>query len=401
MRLGVSAVLVLSVGLAASATTPTTHVGPGPTGPGATVTPPAFALQPARFADLPGWQSADLDPALVAFRRACDGRAQRAPDQPMASNGQYGGNVADWAPACAAAPTVSPGAEHDFFEAYFTPYAVSGPGEARLTAYFEPMIDARRAPEPGFTEPLLTRPSDMVSVDIAAFADAYDDNTLRGAPRRLTGQIVGNMVEPYPRRDVITQQAGQAFAYANPVDVYNLQVQGSGRLAFPDGAQSRAAFAAQNGYHWTSALGALRNAGELPNGATWPNFKAWSDAHGADATHNALNADPSYVFFSEETIADPAAGPRGAAGVNLTPMGSIAVDPAFHPYGAVVYVDGLYDGAPFDHLLVAQDTGGAIRRGPLRGDVFFGSGPAAGEGAQRMNGPARWWTLMPKSVPVS
>src|SRR5262249_18793549 len=161
---------------------------------------------------------------------------------------------------------VSPGAEHAFFEAYFTPYEVRGQGEARLTAYFEPVVDARRAPEPGFTEPLLRKPSDMVTVDLGAFADAYDDATLHGAPRRLTGQIVGAMVEPYPKRDALQTQPGQAFAYANPVDVYNLQVQGSGRLAFPDGTQERAAFAAQNGYRWTSALGALRDAGELPGG---------------------------------------------------------------------------------------------------------------------------------------
>ena len=170
---------------------------------------------------------------------------------------------------------------------------------------------------------------------------------------------------------------------------------------FPDGTQARAAYAAQNGYRWRSALGALRDSGELQGGATWANFRAWSDQRGAGATQQALNADPSYVFFQEEPIDDPSAGPRGAAGVPLTPLGSIAVDPAYHPYGAIVFVDGEYDGQPFRRLLVAQDTGGAIRRGPLRGDVFFGSGPQAGQGAERMNAPARWWTLLPRGVPVS
>ena len=90
-----------------------------------------------------------------------------------------------------------------------------------------------------------------------------------------------------------------------------------------------------------------------------------------------------------------------AAGVPLTPMGSIAVDPAYHPYGALVFVDGQYDSAPFRRLLVAQDTGGAIRRGPMRGDVFFGPGPEAGQRAERMNAPARWWTLLPAGAAVS
>ena len=166
-------------------------------------------------------------------------------------------------------------------------------------------------------------------------------------------------------------------------------------------AEARAAFAAQNGYRWRSALGALRDSGQLPN-ATWANFRNWANQNGPAATQQALNADPSFVFFEEERIDDPAAGPRGAAGVNLTPLGSIAVDPAYHPYGAVVFVDATYQGQPFRRLLVAQDTGGAIRRGPLRGDVFWGSGDEPGRAAEGMNaqGP-RWWTLLPRGVPVS
>ena len=399
MRSRFALALCAGLALGACATTPS-----GPSRPvqrGEQPQAVAFALSPASFSDLPNWASADLAPALQAFRRGCDGRRLRAPDAPLASNGRYGGLVADWAPACAAAQTVSPGAERVFFEAFFTPYAVRGEGEARLTAYYEPMIEARRAPEFGYSEPLLRRPNDMVTVDVAAFAEAYDDATLRGAPRRLTGQIVGSQVVPYPKREAITAQPGQVIAWANPVDVYNLQVQGSGRLAFPDGMQSRAAFSTQNGYRWSSALAALRDSGQLQGGATWPNFKAWANAQGDAATHTALNADPSYVFFSEEVIDDPSAGPRGAAGVPLTAMGSVAVDPAFHPYGAVVYVDGQYDAMTFDRLLVAQDTGGAIRRGPQRGDVFFGSGAAAGQAAERMNAPARWWTLLPNGVPIA
>jgi membrane-bound lytic murein transglycosylase A len=373
--------------LAACATRPTEEI--------------AFALTPARFSELPDWGRVDLTPALAAFRRSCDGRAQRAPDANLVGGGRYGGTVGDWAGACQAAVQVAPSDARAFFEAQFAPYFVRGVGEARLTAYYEPMVDARRVADDYYSAPLLRRPGDMVTVDVAAFAEAYDDQTLRGAPRRLTGQIIGTEVRPYPRRDAITVRADQAFAWAHPVDAYNLQVQGSGRLSFPDGTQSRASFAAQNGYRWRSALGALRDAGQLQNGVTWTNFKAWSNANGPDATRAALNADPSYVFFTEEPIEDPGAGPRGASGVLLTPMGSIAVDPAFHPYGAVIFVDGTYEGAPFRRLLVAQDTGGAIRRGPLRGDVFFGTGPHAEGAAERMNAPARWWTLLPRGAPVS
>ncbi len=386
--------LLLVAALASCATAPRER-------PDASSTEAAFALVPTRFSDLPGWREADLAPALQAFRRSCDGRAQRTPDAALLGGGRYGGTVGQWAPACAAAASVTTGAERAFFETHFVPHLVRGPGEARLTAYYEPMIEARRQPDVYYSAPLMRRPSDMVSIDLAAFAEAYDNETLRGAPRRLTGRIVGSEIIPYPRRDEIMGMNGDVFAWAHPVDVYNLQIQGSGRLSFADGSQARAAFAAQNGYRWRSALGALRDAGELTNGVTWANFKAWSEARGADATHQALNADPSYVFFNEEQIADPAAGPRGASGVPLTPLGSIAVDPAYHPYGAVVFLDGEYEGAAFRRLLVAQDTGGAIRRGPLRGDVFFGPGAEAGQRAERMNAPARWWTLLPRGVAVS
>ena len=390
--------LAAILALTACASTQETRPGPGDT---TTAPPVAFSLAPVSFRDIPDWQSADLAPALTAFKRSCAGRAQRDATAALPGGGQYGGTVGQWAPACAAALSVQPGGERAFFEQNFVPHAVRGDGEARITSYYEPIIQARRAPEGEYTQPLLTRPSDMVSVDIAAFAEAYDNEALRGAPRRLTGQISGTDVRPYPQRGQIAPYQGQAFAYAHPVDVYNLQIQGSGRIAFPDGTQARAAFAAQNGYRWRSALGALRDSGQLPN-ASWANFRAWSNQNGAAATQQALNADPSFVFFQEERIDDPAAGPRGAAGVNLTPLGSIAVDPAYHPYGAVVFIDATYQDQPFRRLLVAQDTGGAIRRGPLRGDVFWGSGAEAGRAAEGMNAQSpRWWTLLPRGVPVS
>lgn len=387
--------------LSACATTPPSRPTPPTTRPETTApTPTGFALEPADFGALPGWAGLDLRPALTAFIRSCDGRRQRDPAAALPGGGRYGGRVGDWQSACDAARVVPPGGERAFFETHFIAYAVRGEGEARLTGYYEPIIEARRAPEGMFSEPLLRRPSDMVSVNIAAFAEAYDNDALRGAPRQLMGQLNGAEVRPYPRRGELVVEPGQAFAYAHPVDVYNLQIQGSGRIAFPDGAQARAAYAAQNGYRWNSALAALRDRGEI-QGATWQNFKAWSNQRGVDATRQALAADPSYVFFQEERIDDPSAGPRGAAGVPLTPMGSIAVDPSYHPYGAVIFVDGAYGGGPFRRLLVAQDTGGAIRRGPLRGDVFFGSGAEAGRAAEQMNGPARWWTLLPRGVPVA
>lgn len=393
--------IVLALGACASSR-PAPIIGAGPARPptrppvtpGQPPAPQEFALAPTAFESIPGWSTADMAPALAAFKRQCDSWALRASSAPL-SGGRYGGTISDWSNACAAVPTIQPGQERWFFEAYFEPHAVMGPGEARLTAYFEPVIAASREWSPAFSEPLLKRPPDMVTVDLGAFAEAYDNEALRGAPRTLNGRLSGDRIVPYPKRESITPYVGQIIGYAHPADVYNLQVQGSGRLRFTDGTEVRAQFAAQNGYRWNSALGALRNAGRLAT-PTWSGFRAWLDQNPAEQK-SALNADPSYVFFAEEAIADPAAGPRGAANVPLTPMGSIAVDPAYHPYGAVVFVSGDNQGAPFQRLLVAQDTGGAIRRGPRRGDIFVGTGAEAGAFAERMNaaGP-QWWTLLPR-----
>jgi membrane-bound lytic murein transglycosylase A len=320
----------------------------------------------------------------------------------LAASARYGGSVREWLPACAASGAVSPAQARAFFEAHFLPAQVlAGQGEARLTAYFEPVIDARRAPEPGFTEPLLSVPANMVTVDIAGFAAAYDNEALRGAPRELRGILENGRVRPYPQRGSLPIAPGQAFAYAHPADLYKLQVQGSGRLSFPDGSQARAAFAAQNGYRWRSALAAARDRGDLAS-PTWANFRIFLDGQSPEGVRSALSADPSYVFFQEEPITDPAAGPRGAANVPLTALGSMAVDPAFHPYGAILFVSASHDGAAFNRLLMAQDTGGAIRRGPLRGDVFWGTGAAAGAAAERMNSPnPAFWTLLPRGMAVA
>lgn len=397
--------LAVALGACASTRAPVTTAGttpkprppvPGPTTPATPVTPPSdFALIPVGFDQIPGWASADMAPTLAAFKRQCQSWSARSAEAPL-SGGRYGGKVGDWSNACDAAGVIQPGQERWFFENYFEAQFVAGPGEAKLTAYFEPVIYASREWSPEYSEPLLKRPPDMVTVDLGAFAEAYDNETLRGAPRTLNGKVNGDRIVPYPKREAITPFLGQIIGYAHPADVYNLQVQGSGRLRFTDGTEARAQFSAQNGYKWNSALGALRNSGRLAS-ATWAGFRTWLDQNPGEQK-SALNADPSYVFFQEEAVTDYAAGPKGAANVPLTPMGSIAVDPAYHPYGAVVFVSGDYRGAPFQRLLVAQDTGGAIRRGPNRGDIFVGTGPEAGAWAEGMNSLSpQWWTLLPKN----
>jgi len=382
----------------------TTRAPQAPT-PSAPTPPPSaapFRLEPTRFEQLPGWAGADLGPALAAFQRQCQAWSSLAPDTPVARNGAaYGGAVGDWLAACTAAANLAPPYARWLFETHFTPHRVSGPGQAKLTGYYEPAIAARRSPEPGFDEPLLPRPADMVTVDVRAFAERLDSEPLRAMSRTWTGRYDAGRITPYPDRAAIARMPHPPLAWAHPADVYNLQVQGSGRLVFPDGSQTRAAYAGQNGFSWRSALKALGDMGLLaphPDGA-WASFRAYLDANPGEA-RRVLDADPSYVFFAEEPIADPNAGPRGAAGVALTPGGSLAVDPAFHPYGAPIFIAA--DAPGFPRLAIAQDTGGAIRRGPRRGDFFLGVGREAGLQALRLDADSPSFTvLLPRNQQVA
>lgn len=390
--------------LAAACTTTTNPPQPQPRQPAAQPAKPEapFKLAALSFRELPGWEQADLAPALAAFQRQCAAWARLPAEQPIARSGApYGGAVGDWRPACTAATGIAPANSRWLFETYFAPHRVSGPGQAKLTSYYEPAIEARRQPEPGFSEPLLPRPADMVSVDLQAFAERLESEALKTGPRRLTGQLKGSTIAPYPARAEIAKASpAPPIAYAHPADVYNLQVQGSGRLIFPDGAQVRAAYAAQNGFSWRSAIIGVRDRlPPNPNGI-WASLRQYFDANPAEV-RSVLDADPSYVFFAEEAVADPAAGPRGAANVALTPAGSLAVDPAWHPYGAPIFVS-IPNHPWFPRLLVAQDTGGAIRRGPLRGDFFAGTGPEAGKVAVSLNADnPDFYVLLPRSLQVA
>jgi membrane-bound lytic murein transglycosylase A len=412
-----AAPLALALVLASCATREKPPVRPAaPTGP-------VFQLRPVTFAQLPGWDESDPAPALAAFKRSCSAQTRRDVAAPMGRSAAYGGTVADWRAPCAAAATAADA--RAFFEAHFTPQEVVPRSDQlnRVTGYYEPIIQARRTPAPGFEEPFIQRPSDLVQIDLSEFDEAagisqqITEDVMKGlAPiladdveahtsqalserlqRRFKTGVWGRLtadrkVVPVPQRGALDLASG-VLGYARACDVYDVQVQGSARVRFEDGAEMRMAYAAQNGWKWNSLYPQLRD-----RGAAGANKQAVCDYLGAQTPEQRralMNLDPSYVFFQLEAIRDPTGGPNGAQGVPLTGMGSIAVDPSVHPYGAVLFVaaeNGLR------RLLVAQDTGGAIRRGPVRGDVFFGTGDQAGAAASQQNAPARFFTLLPNGL---
>ncbi|MEL6724104.1 MAG: MltA domain-containing protein, partial [Pseudomonadota bacterium] len=192
----------------------------------------------------------------------------------------------------------------------------------------------------------------------------------------------------------------RALAYAHPADVVFLQIQGSGRLVLPDGRTLRAAYAANNGQPFRSTANWLLERGWIERGeANMQGIRNWMDRTTPQRARQAMNANPRFVFFDLEPEGDPRLGPKGSFGVPLTPLGSVAVDLTYHAGGVPMFVQttapGL--GGSWSGMMVSQDTGGAIK-GPVRGDLYFGTGEAAGAGADTVNAPGRMWAMLPRAV---
>ncbi|MFN7178493.1 murein transglycosylase A [Hyphomonas sp.] len=372
---------ILLVLAACQTTQPAPIVIPQP----GTVSPPPSSSGPVSWNELPGWNTADLGPALQAFRRTCDRFQLRAHDATIGRGAPWAGTAGDWAPACAALKAShDPARTRALMEAQFIPLEIiDREGKERFTGYFEPMYEARRTPEGVFTEPVMALPSDFV---------ANGDSPLQRLPDGST--------RPYPPRADITARGGVAIAYAHPADVFFLQVQGSGRLTFPDGTTMRAAYAAHNGQPFKSVANWLIDTGRITRGeGSMQGIRAWMDRSSAAEVREAMNINPRFVFFQALPEGDPNLGPNGAHNVPLTPFGSMAVDPEFHALGVPMFVEttapGL--GGKWSGLLVSQDTGGAIK-GPVRGDIYFGTGVDAGNRAGTMNAKGRLWVLLPRAV---
>jgi membrane-bound lytic murein transglycosylase A len=245
--------------------------------------------------------------------------------------------------------------------------------------------------------PLYAVPDDLVSVDLASVYPELKN-------LRLRGRLAGNKLVPYPARKEIEAGnsngngfKGKPIAWAeDPVELFFLQIQGSGRIELPDGTHLRVGYADQNGHPYKSIGKLLVERGELKlEQASMQGIKDWG-AKNPDQLPELLAANPSYVFFRE--LPNGLAGPLGALGVPLSGGRSIAVDPRFIPLGAPVFLATTQPNSalPLHKLVMAQDTGGAIRGG-VRADFFWGFGNAAGEQAGRMKQRGRMWVLLPKT----
>ena len=272
-----------------------------------------------------------------------------------------------------------------------------GTQEGTITGYYEPVLKGSRKQSTAFHVPVYGVPDDLLVVDLGEIYPELKSLRLRG---RLEGRRI---VPYYPRADIESGKAkmtGREILWMeDPVELFFLQIQGSGKIVL-DGAETvRISYADQNGYPYKSVGRLLVERGELTlDQASMQGIKAWS-ARNPDRLAELLNQNASYVFFREVPVTSD--GPPGALGVPLTTARSLAVDPRAVPLGAPVFLSTTMPNSPqpLNRLMAAQDTGGAIK-GAVRGDVYWGSGPDAGALAGRMRQNGKLWVLLPHGFPL-
>jgi membrane-bound lytic murein transglycosylase A len=350
--------------------------------PPAKPAPEIARYEQATFSALPGWSAAALEPSLRAFLRGCPLRGA------LARACELGRSV----------PTGDEAGARRFFESAFEVYSLvssEGRDTGLVTGYYEPIVEGSRTPSAVYRYPVFGVPDDLVVVDLAGVNPDVRN-------MRLRGRVDGRRLVPYYSRAEI-EARGAAFGApilgwaADPVELFFLQIQGSGQLQLESGERIRIGYADQNGHPFRSLGRYLIDRGELTlEQASMQEIKAWAAANPA-RMQDALNQNPSYVFFREQPPSD---GPVGALGVPLSAGYSIAVDRRYVPLGAPVYLATTYplSDQPLERSMAAQDTGGAIR-GVIRADFYWGTGAEAGSLAGRMRQQGRMWLLWPRGEP--
>ncbi len=368
---------------------------------------PQFLLETTDYDQLPGWREDKVAEALPALMRSCD-RLLRGPDDRQVGRQAIGGTIADWRAPCAAISGVSDaaagspaddGAVRSLIEQLFVPFKVSFGGEENglFTGYYEAELRGALFPGGGYNAPLYKRPSDLVTVDLRHF-----DEDLAG--KRVTGRVKDGRLVPYHARDEIDagviDSANLELLWAeDPIDVFFLHIQGSGRVLLPDGSTMRVGFDGSNGLPFVAIGRLLIDEGYVSRAnASMQSIREWLRNNPEQATE-LMQRNPRYIFFRKIE----GEGPIGAQGVALTPRRSLAVDPSFIPLGAPIFLDTTWPGSsaanprPLRRLMVAQDTGSAIK-GAVRGDFFWGAGDPALAEAGRMKQRGSYYLLLPQAV---
>lgn len=357
---------------------PATMVNP------ATPEAPYALLKPASWSDLPNLNQEQWLESWPVWLQSCQALKQKP----------------EWREVCAQALLVGakdPTAIANYWRQSFDVYASSqtdGRNQGLITGYYQPILKGSKIPNARYSVPLYKTPADLITVNLNGLFPELKFKRVRG---RVNGQ---SLMPYYTRAEIEHANApllGQELVWVeDPVEAFFLQVQGSGMIELEGGGQMHIGYADQNGHPYQSIGRLLVERGEMTaNEASMQSIKAWGKAH-PEQLRALLDANPSYVFFKE--LPNGLMGPLGALGVPLTAARSVAIDPMYIPLGAPYYlVTTLPNQAqPLQQLMMAQDTGGAIKGG-VRADVYWGAGEAASmlAGAMRQTGQA--WVWLPKT----
>jgi membrane-bound lytic murein transglycosylase A len=331
-------------------------------------------LSSAAFTELPGWRDDNLTEAAAAFRRSCPRLIAGGETRIAADNGEQRTGADDWKRVCQRAETARDArSARAFFEQNFQAFAVGGQGvEAKYTAYYEPDLRGSKAPSRRFTIPVYKKPTDLQAGKPYLTRAEIENGALRGK--------------------------GLEIAWVeDPIGLFEMQIQGGGRIALSEGGSLRLGFDGTNNRPYTAIGKVLADEGAIPKDqVSAQSIRKWLQTN-PQRSRDIMRRNERYVFFKDTR----GAGPVGAQGVTLTSGRSLAIDAAVMPYGIPVWVDTMRPGArngpatAYRRLMVAQDTGGDIK-GPGRGDIYLGSGNAIGDIAGRFNSGGRMYLLLPK-----
>lgn len=351
-------------------------------------------LKPANWSDLPGWADdqalAEATPALL---QSCSALGKK-PGWQDACNGIR--NLSD-------ADRNNPSALRAYYQKFYKPYQLvqnDGATNGLFTGYYEPLLQGAKERNHKAKYPIYGVPANLLTIELGDLFPELKGKRVRG---RLTDN---NKVVPYWTRGEIEDDPARLHAKTlawvdDPIELFFLQIQGSGRIQMPDGSRQRIGYADQNGQPYKSIGTVLIQRGDLTSDkASMQGIQNWA-RNNPGKVQSLLNENPSYVFFRNLPTDpnNPDAGPPGALGVPLTPGRSIAIDPRATPLGAPVWLDTTYPNSdkPMKRLVLAQDTGGAIK-GAVRADFFWGFGPEAGKEAGRMKQSGQMWVLLPPAA---
>ncbi|USE37758.1 murein transglycosylase A [Endozoicomonas sp. SCSIO W0465] len=340
----------------------------------------ASEQQPLTFSDLEGWNQEQAIAVRPALLNSC-----KHLNRSVLTDRNPWGNYQQWQLLCKELMQTPDRQLKAFFEQNFTPVQVSPQKKGLFTAYYSPVIPGSLAPSEDYSIPLLKLPHDLVKVRLADFG-------LSG--QGLVGRVEKGFLKPYGSRAEIDQQTAKTsdvlIWLSNPVDKFFLQVQGSGNVELPDGKIIHVGYAGNNGHQYVAIGKILKQKGELED-VSMQTIRSWLEKN-PDKREWLLNQNPRYIFFS---FSDE--GAITAQGVPATTRRTLAVDPSYIPLGLPVWLDTRLTatGEKFQQLMVAQDTGSAIK-GPVRGDIYMGIGNDAALIAGPQQEPGKLYVLIPR-----